>query len=228
MRTKNALATFALLSAASAIPSLHAEFVYNNSTGDLNTRLSAGTYEIADEIILGGTGRLATQVDLQYYAQGLSGGETLTVRFYHNDGGTYSNGGPQYQLPGTLFYTSNPLSIANTLRNTIVLQDSSGNGALPDNMILPDRFTVSVQFSGITAGENVGVDLYNAPTIGLSESDYWLNDVGNGGWQPRTNATTPLNFGMRVQAVPEPSVWVLSIAGGLCGLFLIGRRSNKR
>jgi hypothetical protein len=230
MRTKNLLAPALVLSATAIVPALHAEFVYNNSTGDLTTRLSAGGFEIADEVILGGASRIISQFDFQYYGLNFSGNETVRVRFYNNDGGSYTNSLgdvlPEYQKPFSSFYDSGLRTISGTLRSTLIYQDSLGNGALPDGLVLPNQFTISVTFGGIEGGETAGVDLYNPPTVGLSENDYWLNDPANGGWQPRTNGAAVLNFGMRVQAVPEPSIWALSIAGGLCGLFLFRRRKS--
>jgi hypothetical protein len=57
---------------------------------------------------------------------------------------------------------------------------------------------------------------------GNSFNDFWFFEAG--AWELRTNATTPMNFAARVSAVPEPSVWLLWIAGGLCGLILLRRR----
>ena len=230
MHTKTIL--LLTLAVSAVLPALHGEIVYNNTSFDQSTRLSAGTYEIADEIIIGGVGRQLTQFSFQYYGVNFSGNETVRVRFYNNDGGSYVNSQNQtlseYQKPLTAFYDSGTHAIGPTLRATLVYQDGSGNGALPNNLILPGDFTVSILFGGITAGEDAGVDLYNPPTVGLSEKDYWLNDPANGGWQPRTNGNTSFNFAMQVQTVPEPSTWLLGVMGGFCALFMMRRRSARR
>ena len=218
MRTKPLVAA---VIAAVATTHAGAEYVYSNVSGDLKTRLNAGTFEIADEIILGGTGRELTDFDFQYYGLTFSGNEQARVRFYLNDGAAY-NGDPNARRPLTMFYDSGYFPVNATARS--VLHFSTSGGSLTNGLsYLPERFTFSIQFSGIDPGESAGVDLYNAPTVGNNFNDYWIND---GGWRLQTNATMPLNFGASFQAVPEPSTWMLGIVGGLTGVILLRRRRS--
>lgn len=207
--------------AAAALPAAHAEFVYDNSSGDLNTRLSIGNTEIGDEIILGGTMRTLSQFDFQYYGISFSGNEQARVRFYLNDGTAW---GPNANRPLTAFYDSGLFNVSATPRST--LNFSVADGSLPSNLPLPERFTVSIQFSGIDtgAGEAAGLDLYNPPSVGSAFDDYWVNDGVS--WNLQTNGTFALNPAFRIQAVPEPSFLALALLGGVSGLALIRRRKR--
>ena len=208
--------------AAVLTPSLHAEFVYQNSTANLSQRLSIGNTEVGDEIVLAGADRLLAAFDFQYYGISFSGNEKAQVRFYYNDGDVF-NDDPAARKPLTAFFDSGLFDVAATAGST--LNFSIGDGTLPSGVLLPESFTVSVQFSGIEAGESAGVDLYDPPTVGASLPDYWYNDPV-GGWQTRTNSTYPMNFGARIQAVPEPSTWTLFILGGLAGCIRFCRKAR--
>ncbi len=207
-----------VLLVAACLPAARAEYVYRNSTVDLNTRFNPGLIEVGDEIILGGTLRNLTHFDFQYYGISFSGNEQARVRFYLNDG-TAFGGDTNYLRPSTVFYDSGLFNISATARSTLNFDLSL------DGIVLPERFTWSVQFTGISGGESAGVDLYGPPSVGSSFNDYWYNDTGTG-WEPRTNGV-PINFAAQFQAVPEPSTWALGVVGGLCGFFLLRRRSDK-
>jgi hypothetical protein len=196
------------------------ELVYDNSTTDLDTRFSVGNNLVGDEIILGGAGRRITTFSFQYYGLTLSGNETAQVRFFANDGTEWLGPGQSGAFrPSTLLYDSGSFSIVPTNRATLNFDLTL------DNVVVPDNFTWTVEFAGVEAGENVGLDLYSPPTVGDSLSDFWFFEAG--AWELRTNATTAMNFGARFEAVPEPSVWALCIVGGICGFFLVNRRSRK-
>lgn len=217
MRTQILIGTALALATVST---LHADLVYRNSTTDLNQRLAAGTVEIGDELILAGTFRNLSSFDFQYYGISFSGNEQARVRLYANDGASID---AKTFLPNTVLFDSGTFNVSATAGNTLIF--STADGSLPNNIVLPNHVTLSVQFSGITAGEDAGVELYGPPTVGLSERDYWFRDPVNG-WQTRTNASVAINFGATVQAVPEPSTWALGLIGGIAG-FLYMRRAKK-
>ncbi len=217
MSIEKVLPTSLLL--ALGLASVRAAIVYDNSNNDLNARLSAESFEIGDEVILGGSDRNLSAFDFQYYGINFSGGEQARVRFYNNNGAAYG-GNASYLMPNTVFYDSGLFSVGATTRSVLYFDLAN------ENITLPERFTWSVQFSGITAGEFAGVDLYSAPAVGQNFSDYWHNHPTTG-WEPRTNPAVAMNFSARFQAVPEPSFWALSLVGGMCGLFLVRRRSAK-
>jgi len=217
MRTKNLLAASLM---AAVLPAARAEIVYNNSTTDLSQRLTGGTVEIGDELVLGGTGRHLTDFSFEYYGISFSGNERAQVRLYANDGLAYSNN-PAQLMPNTVLYDSGSFAVSATPRNT--LNFSVSGGSLPNTITFPDHITLSVQFTGIEAGESAGVDLYDPPTVGSSLNDYWYHDPSLG-WQVRTNVGPVLNFGAQISAVPEPSMWALFATAGACGYFMLARR----
>jgi hypothetical protein len=218
---KKLLGIAAILIGASA---LHAATVYNNGVSYTGTYLNPGANEVGDEIILAGTARTATTFQFEYFGSNFLGVNQFQVRFYLNDGAPLGN---NTFLPNTVFYDSGvqtllpPIDPSN--RNTFLL-DLSGI-----SIQLPNRFTWSVQYTGIGAGETAGVSLYNPPTVGLSDIDYWFNNGAT--WELRTNNIpgVPINFGALLSAnVPEPSTYVLAILGGICGFALVSRRKSSR
>jgi len=197
--------------------------VYDNSTGDPHIRLNPGTREIGDEIILAGGDRIITDFTFQYWGANFFGNdEEARVRFYLNDG-PISSAGPR--APGTLFYDSDWFDIVETTRNTMVFGDFVTGAVVPLSGPLPDSFTWTVGFRGVHAvdGESAGVDLYNPPTVGGNFLEYWEN-TGPGGWEYRGDPDgIALNFGARINAVPEPGVMALGLIGGLAALALRNR-----
>jgi len=225
---KKILALVAILVGGSA---LHAATVYNNGVSYSGTYLNPGANEVGDEIILAGTARIPNTFSFEYYGSNFLGANTFRVRFYLNNGAPLGN---NTFLPNTVFYdsgvqtllTPTPLDANGAGRNTFLLDISSITTA---NGLLPDRFTWSVQYGGVGAGETAGVSLYHPPSVGLSENDYWFNNGGT--WQLRTNniAGVPINFGALLSAnVPEPATYVLAILGGICGFALVSRRKSSR
>ena len=220
--TKGALLAVAILCVNFSV---RAEVVYANSTNDLNARFDPGLVEVGDEIVLAGGARTMTDFNFQYWGLNFSGNEFARVRFYANDGAA-SPAGPL--MPNSLLFDSGFFFILPTPRAVLDFNSaalSSGN-VVDLTVPIPNSFTWSVQFSGITAGEAAGVDLYNPPTIGGNYDDYWDN---NGGWQYRYRGTNafPISFGARVTAVPEPSVLALGLLGGLAVLIVRSRFQRR-
>ena len=93
-------------------------------------------------------------------------------------------------------------------------------------MPVVSNMTWTVQFRGMGAGDAVGVELYSPPVVGQDYPDYWQND-GSGDWELMTNSV-PMDFAALMQAtVPEPSMLVLSIFGGL-GLLIAVRGFRRK
>lgn len=221
METHKCMVATLILSVASVTV---AQTVYDNSVTDLNTRFRVDNNRVGDEIVLGGSDRLATAFSFEYYGLNFSGNEMAQVRFYRNDGGLYGSSSNTF-LPNSVFYDSGLFPISATPRSTLNFDMTLETLA---ERTLPDDFTWSVEFSGIEAGENAGLDLYNPPTVGSSFPDYWYFNAG--AWELRTNSVSsdPINFAARFDAVPEPSMWALLMAGGTCGAFFMRRRFSRR
>ena len=214
----------ACLATVFATQSANAATVFNNSTTDLLTRFDPAAFEVGDEIVLQGFERYITSFTFQYWGEGLSGGEQVQVKFYPNDGPLVSLAAS----PGIAFYDSGPFSIGNTVRSTILLDSATlaENLLNPGQPVLaPSSFTWSVQFFNVAGAEKAGVDLYDPPSTGIDYNSYWEKDPLNG-WLLKTNAfSIPMNFGARVEAVPEPNTVALGLGGALLVfLFRAGMR----
>jgi hypothetical protein len=193
--------------------------VYDNTNGDLDTRLNAGNFEIGDEIILARSERFPTSFTFQYYGENFTGDEELRVRFYKNDGPATLSGA---LTPGTIIFDTGFFLIPGSPRQVLIFEDFVSNAVVPLTAPLPDSFTWSVQFFLGSGTPTAGVDLFSPPTVGNNYPDYWEND--GSAWTLRSGPV-PIDFGARITAVPEPRlapVALLAVAG-----FLIYRRRQK-
>jgi hypothetical protein len=226
LRLLSLLAVFGSL--ALTAQTARADLVYDNSTNDLLIRFNPGTNEVGDEIILAPGARIVTNFIFQYWGLNFSGTEKVEVRFYANNGTNSLSGWP---VPGTLLYDSGPFSIGATPRNTLVFDLNSLTVGVPVPLTgpVPTDFTWSVQFSGLGPLASAGVDQYgttsNSFGAGWSYPDVWVN-TGNGYWELRTN-TVPINFAAQIYAIPEPTVVVFGLLGGLA-LLALKLRNNRR
>lgn len=196
--------------------------LFDNTVHDLGTRFNPGSYQVGDQITLAGTGNLL-YFSFEWYGintihpDSFSGAIQAQVRMYYNNG-TLFNG---YAAPGTMFfnetYLFSDVGATPTPRSTeeFFAGLDFPSGGLP--ITSPD-ITWSVQFTGLGAGDEVGLDLYSPPAVGAEVGDfgdYWQN--AGSGWTLNTN-TVAMDFGAYM-AAPEPSSMTLSLVGGLGILF---------
>jgi len=201
--------------------------IYDNSVNDLLTRFSPGTREVGDEILLGSTERYLTNFAFEFYGTNtanpaaFAGSVKAEVRFYLNNGPLFNG----YATPGTVLYDSGLFSVPMPVdRGTVRFTEGFGFpvggvflGPGPGGTLL-SNVTWSVQFSGMGATDEVGLDIYSLPVVGANYPDFWDN---NGGWLLQTN-TVPMNFSATLEATPEPSALVLSVFGGV-GVLIMSR-----
>ena len=208
---------FALVVLGFALNS-QASYIYSNtnSLSDLNQRLYASdNVWFGDEVILAGSDRYMVAFDFEYWATNTSG-LTVDIQLLLNDGTAGQSNG--YDRPGTLVYGLSGLALGNTdtygrAGVYFTLADFSGNPIFINGSDL----TLALNFHFNGGGGDAGVDLYNPPTIGAGYPDYWLMSGGN--WVLSTNNVFPIvNFGMSIQAVPEPSTFSVLLMGGLMAL----------
>jgi hypothetical protein len=197
-------------SAAAPVPTI----VYDNALTPLNSYFASQT-EFGDQITPVGAGLVAYSFQLEYFASGLSGGETAKLRFYANDGpGVDAN----HQAPGTLLYESPSFSVVNG--NVPVAVEELA----PLNVALPSSFTWTVTPSGVTGAEVFGLKLYNPPAVGRSFDDLWQLDGTT--WKTVQTPGFVANLGAKLIAVPEPGA--LTLLGLGAAALVLRRRAGVR
>jgi hypothetical protein len=177
--------------------------IYDNSKNDLGIQFDPGTLEVGDEIILAGTARMLQMFSFEYWgtASGASfaGNVKAEVKFYLNDGLPFNG----YSTPKTVFYDSGLFNVPSpTSRNIFVF--TAGSQFASAGLFIPaSDITFSVQFSGLGAGDNLGLDLYSPPVVGQNYPDFWENTPT--GWElmQYPNGEPPVNFAAIFDAVPE-------------------------
>jgi hypothetical protein len=214
-----------------AAGSLQAATIYDNSVNDLGTRFNPGTSEVGDQIVLAGTERYLTNFSFEFWGTNMAGGSLYAgnvearVRFYKNDGALFNG----YASPGQLFYDSQWFSVGlPTSRSTMVFEvgQDFANGGL----FLPvaSDMTWTIQFQGMGATDQTGLDIYSPVTTGQNYPDYW--QLVGGTWELMTNSVAT-DFAARFEAsltqVPEPSAAALGLMA-LTACALTGRRLFKR
>ena len=199
--------------------------VYDNSTIDLGKTYSPGNnVEFGDQITLAGTDRTVTDFKFQYFLGGVASGQTALLRFYANDGPAITKTLPDgstvsVPTPGSLLYTSPVLTLG------AGFQTAEAQGFA---VKVPDTFTWTVTFNGLTADQTAGLQLYDPPLVGSSFLDFWQNSGGTWNTYLFDNGATPGNFAARVTAVPEPATMAFALLAGLgwAGYLGFKRRSS--
>ncbi len=212
-----------------------AQLVYDNTSHVDNRVIYRSSHEYGDDIYLAPGYREVSKFTFQYYGDFdpvISTAAAFQVRFYANDGADALPGSQTALKPSSLLWASavTPMLPGATIANLDV--------PLID---VPGEFTWTVQFSGVTGslGNAAGLTLSDPPTIGAplangrfgSYWDAWIKNDPN-----KSDSWSLLNFGFgandphanfyaRVEAVPEPSTWVLFSAGSA---LLLARSRRKR
>ena len=199
-----------------------ADVVYNNSTTYSGSYVTSTT-EFGDQIFTVGptVNNRITDFQFEYYGSLApnASGRTAVVKFYANDGAPVGGAA----TPGTTaLYTSPSFSLAAGYNTVNIVALGANNVFIPSN----GSITWTVSFSGLQAGEAVGLLIYERPSIGNSNIDYWQKDSG-GAWALKQIAggSPAANFGAKLTALPEPSILQLT---GLAGAFLAGLAGYRR
>ncbi|MCX6902657.1 MAG: hypothetical protein NTW03_04110, partial [Verrucomicrobia bacterium] len=187
--------------------------VYDNATNNLFVHFDPGVLEVGDEIHLAGPDRDLQWFGFEYWWTNTSGGHVLAntgqkvrLRFYANDGPLFNG----YPTPGTILYDSGDFPLYPPYTYTgfdsaVLLYDGAdfAGGLLPLLTLMPDDFTWTVQFTGLSttpgAVDHVGVDLFSPPVVGGSFADYWQRGA-NGSWSLQNHQWVEINFAAQAWA----------------------------
>lgn len=202
----------ALLALAAKAPAQ--SIIYDNTTHSLDNNFPLlpewenESAEAGDEIWLGGTDRVATNLNLIFNYRGTASGTIdALIRFRNYD--------ESLQGPGSVFYESS-LTTVQTLPGLHNLDFD-----IP-NITVPDRFVWTIQlFNRQGSFGELGPAYFNPATVGFSDDFLWQR--GGNEWTAYSWGADPYaNFGARLTAVPEPAS-LLAIPMGLA--FLKRRRA---
>ena len=212
----------------SDLPAFGDDVVYNNTTTKVNEFYDPGVdsngdgIQFGDAIILGGTSRRLTAFTFEYFLPIASGNESIRLRFYTEN--------PNNQSPATRIFDSGFEHIGSTTVNGVVdgltlRYDVANYPSL--NIVAPDSFIWTVEFSGIDAGETAGLELYSPPTFGNSYTSFWQLNPDTNQWEEKIGAAGPMDFGARVEAVPEASPLMIGMLAGTVWLGVRGLRRKQ-
>lgn len=210
---KTSLLTIALLGAGA----LQAAPIYLNTTTDTFDTLfySVGPYtQIGDQVAFAGTARSGNTAVVQFFNNGTGSGTfSATLRFF-------AVGAPVGAQIGSSFLTTGT---------------SIGSGATANvsfnlgGLLLPDNVVFTVAISSVAVGLDLGLDLFNPPTLGSSSTSFFI--VNNGAaFSTGSLGTGHDNFYFSVDAsgagVPEPATLSLMLLA-VPALAFMRRRSKS-
>ena len=194
----------AVLIFAALIPAAHAGILYDNTAFDtfLSVSYNGGSYSgIGDQIHLVSAGNAATAL-LQFYNESDAGSFGVELRFYDvgapvgaQIGGVYSVGG-----------------IATAGGDVIDVQIPLAGLALPQDVIFVATIT------GVSAGVNLWINLFEPPGAGSSDNSYLIVQ-GDSGFDTAGTIDANVYFQLSDAPAPEPGTcWMLGLGAGLLAL----------
>ena len=178
------------------------DIVFDNSAKTNYTGLYYySAKEFGDQIDLAtsNTNRYLGKFTFGYYlSEQATGKEKLKLRFYMNDGPKGAPKSVLFEVP------------------TLIPLSKGFNSAVIENVpiLLPDSFTWTVEFVGVSDQVTAGLLIYHPPTVGFSLDDFWERVDGN--FILKRVQGKPTNFSAQVIAfnsLPGP--------GGNAGEILI-------
>jgi hypothetical protein len=188
--------------------------------------------EYGDEVILAGQARVLTKIKFEYFADFFANfDERAQLRIYANSGPAWKGNSDYPLVAEKPLWESTPFIIRSGLHTQEV--------PIP-SIVVPDRFTWTVQFSGfsmqtgvITLDPNVtndfaGLLFYGLATVGITYNDFWER-LPVLGWTPVTvPGVYKNNFGARITAIPEAISPTLSIRRDGSRLDLIWPKTSAK
>lgn len=220
-----ALVVTMALTAGAAGQAMAQTLVYDNTTHVRTNLVYKFSREYGDEVFLEAGYRTVSEFAFQYFGDFNPTnrvGASAVVRFYENDGVDGIPGPKTALMPKTVLWESPSIPLLpgyNLVTLGVPLVE------------VPDSFTWTVKFSGVTGANQdaAGLVLADPPTVGQplpdgrfgSYWDAWIRDDPNreDGWSLINFGFGPndpkANFYAQIRAVPEPQTWGLLAAGGV-------------
>ena len=126
---------------------------------------------------------------------------------------------------------ANP-SIANYF--SLQLEDFSGYAADPliyqQGLYVPyspnEQLTYTITFTGLAAGDSIGLGTTAGPTVGVANNGYWFKNSAGDSFEYLTNGVNDTTMA-EIQAVPEPTSMALVGIGAMSLLVAAKRRLVK-
>jgi hypothetical protein len=179
-----------------------AEVVYDNSSDPSGFDYESPN-EYGDQVILAGTARVVTEIQIEYYASYTPhGNELARVRFYANTG-PFWQGNTDYPTPAATPLYEETFAPGQGYKAAVI--------SVP-NVLVPDTFTWTIQFLGIpqTDTDFAGLLFYSVPTVGQSADDFW--ELTTTGWGAAFDPSVPKNnFGAQITAIQATTGPTLTI-----------------
>ena len=213
------LFTALALALATASGATAGSIVYDNTTTDTFGTIfySTGPYQqIGDMVTLGGTGRNLTGATVQFFNNGGAGSFDAVLRFWNPSAPVGSQIGSEYQVTGLAIDSGVTQNVSFSLTNLLV----------PVNLI------ATVQILNASTGTDLGLDLFDPPTVGSSDNTQLIVNDGTR-FSTSSEAAGSGNLYLQLTAdvgttTPEPSTAIMFGGGLILAAFLKASRRKAR
>lgn len=213
--TSAAVLALALVTAEASLASP----VYSNTTTDtLITYVysAIGADHIGDTVTLEGFHRTVTNASVQFFNLGAGGTFSAALSFWNVGAPVGAQIGASYLLDG--------LSIG----ALDILTVTFGNL----DLLVPDSVVVTVAISNVASGVDLGLNAFEPPSIGTSDSASIIVGVGNGPAASFSASSTNAGVGnlylhLEATSVPEPTMLVLSFGAALLVLGAARKKGTQ-
>ena len=188
-------------------------FLYSNASTDLlNTAVYGGNgySEIGDQVHLVSPAWL-TDLTVQFYAIGADATFDAVLRFYNVGSPVGSQIGGAFTLAG--------ISIGAGLSQDVTF---SNLGFL----LVPQDLIATLSVENVTGGGDVGINLFDPPTVGTSSNGFFFANDGTGLAQVSSETNMDnLYLVIGGESTPEPAVEGITFAGLM---LLVWYRQKRR
>lgn len=186
---------------------------YDNTGTDTGLTVfysSTGATQLGDRVMLSAPSTVE-RVETQFFNNGTDASFDAELRFFDPSTPTPSLIAPAFTVSGLSILSGESLTVSFT---------GLGGLALPQDLIV--MFAVTQ----VSAGGDLGLNLFDPPTVGSSDATFFLSDSGTGIVQAATLLDMDnihLSISTMAAPVPEASTSLLLVCG-LLGLALLSRR----